>query len=83
MTRQSGQSKSNKSKEKSPQRRRSPEEQKPTESKGLPILDDNTKRDIAGVIFIILAIVFMLIVALPKVNGLVSEFYSSCLHLVF
>ncbi len=84
MARQSGQSKSSKQKEKAaPQRRRSPEDKKPVETNSARILDDNTKRDIAGVIFIILAIVFMLIVALPPDNALVSDFASEWLHLGF
>ncbi len=84
MARQSSQSKSKGKKvDRTPQKRRSPEEKKPSDQTSRPILDDSTKRDIAGVIFIILAIVFMLIVALPPDNALVSDFASHWLRLGF
>ncbi len=84
MARQSIQSNSKGKKvDRTPQKRRSPEEKKSSDQTSRPILDDSTKRDIAGVIFIILAIVFMLIVALPPDNALVSDFASHWLRLGF
>lgn len=47
------------------------------------LLDDSTKRDIIGISFIIAAIVFMLIVALPADGALVSSFASEWIHLLF
>lgn len=64
-----------------PQRRRSPEEA-PTPQDGA-ILDASTKRDIVGVIFLVLAVVFMLLVALPADAAVVSVFTSQWLHLIF
>lgn len=62
------------------QRRRSPES---AELGSSSIIDASTKRDIAGVVFIILAIVFMLLVAMPADSAVVSIFTSQWLHLIF
>ncbi len=47
------------------------------------ILDDTTKRDILGVVFIIAAIAFLLVVALPSDGALVSSVAAEYLKLVF
>lgn len=47
------------------------------------MIDDTTKRDIAGVAFIILAIVCMVIVVMPQDGAVLSSFISSGFHLTF
>ncbi len=47
------------------------------------LLDDSTKRDIAGISCIVLAIIFMLLVALPADGALVSSIASEWMHLIF
>ncbi len=48
------------------------------------VLDDRTRRDIAGVVFIILAVVLLLVSVLPAgENALVTHYANTVLHLVF
>ncbi len=47
------------------------------------ILDETTKRDIAGIIFIIFAIVLMILAVMPEDSALVSGATSRFLHLTF
>lgn len=47
------------------------------------LLDETTKRDIVGISFIVAAIVFMLLVALPADGALVSSVASEWIHLLF
>lgn len=47
------------------------------------LLDDTTKRDIIGISFIICAIVFLLVVALPADGALVTSFASEWMRLLF
>ncbi len=60
-----------------PQTRLPLEERKPKAG----LLDDYAKRDIAGVIFIVIAIVFMLIAAMPENEAVVSGALSAGVHL--
>lgn len=64
-----------------PQRRRDPDSIALSDSQTL--LDSNTRRDIAGIIFIIAAAITFLIAVLPQDNALVSDFASMCVHNVF
>lgn len=61
-----------------PQRRRSPEDQRYNES----ILDERSRRDIEGIVFVVLAIVMLLLAVLPS-DALVSGFASLCVHRLF
>lgn len=63
-----------------PLKRHRPEE---PEEVSTGLLDDTTKRDIAGISFIILAIVFMLVVAMPSDGALVTSFASEWIKLIF
>ncbi len=65
---------------KAPLRRHRPEMPEQNDS---TLLDDSTKRDIAGISCIVLAIIFMLLVALPADEALVSSFASEWMHLIF
>lgn len=67
---------SSKTQSKQPQKRLSLEERKP--QKG--ILDDYARRDIAGICFIILAVVFMLIAAMPNDGAIVTGTLSYGVH---
>lgn len=69
------------SKTKAPQRRRDPDSISLNDSQ--TILDSNTRRDIAGIVFIIAAAITFLIAVLPQDNALVSDFASMCVHNVF
>ncbi len=61
-----------------PQKRLALEDRKPKQG----LLDEYAKRDIAGVAFIILAIVFMLMAAMPADGAVVSSALSTGVHLV-
>lgn len=61
-----------------PQKRLSLDERKPRQG----LLDEYAKRDIAGVAFIVLAIVFMLMAAMPADGAVVSSALSAGVHLV-
>lgn len=61
-----------------PQKRLSLDERKPRQG----LLDEYAKRDIAGVAFIVLAIVFMLMAAMPADGAVVSSALSTGVHLV-
>ncbi len=63
------------------QRRRSPEDAPRRDGEG--ILDSTTRRDIVGVVFIVLAVVMMLLAAMPGSDAVLSGFASKCIHLVF
>lgn len=66
----------------SPQRRRSLEDvQAKDGAEGF--LDYTTKRDIAGVIFIVLGVVFLLLAVLPAQDAIVSGVASEWVHLLF
>lgn len=60
-----------------PQRRRSPEEAQQTDA----LLDDKTRRDIVGVLFIVAGVVLLLLAAMPQNDALVSNVVSQALHL--
>ncbi len=47
------------------------------------LFDETTKRDIAGISFIVAAIVFMLLVAIPADGAIVSAVASEWIHLLF
>lgn len=64
-----------------PQRRRAPEDAGVREES--VILDSYARRDILGVIFIILAAVFLILAVLPADDAMVSSFASQWMHLVF
>ena len=53
------------------------------EEESSALLDDSTKRDIAGISCIVLAVIFMLLVALPADGALVSSIASEWMHLIF
>ncbi len=61
-----------------PQRRRSPEE---IASNSSEILDSSTKRDIAGICYIVLGIVLMIFVCMPQEGAFFSAAASAGLHL--
>lgn len=63
------------------QRRRSPEDSPKHEGDG--IIDATTKRDIVGVLFIVLAVVMMLLAAMPANDAVLSGVASKAIHLVF
>lgn len=53
------------------------------EGESSALLDDSTKRDIAGISCIVLAVIFMLLVALPADGALVSSIASEWMRLIF
>ncbi len=86
MARKNTSKKSSKAQDKKPaksaglQRRRNPED---ADSTSDAILDNNTRRDITGVIFIVFAVVMMLLAVLPTSDAVLSGFASTWIHLVF
>lgn len=77
--------KANKAQEKpasaSLQRRRSPEDAPHREGDG--IIDATTRRDIVGVVFIVLAVVMMLLAVMPSSDAVLSGIASKYIHLTF
>lgn len=62
------------------QRRRSPEDAR---RDGDGIIDSTTRRDIVGVVFIVLAVVMMLLAAMPSSDAVLSGIASKGIHLAF